>query len=313
MTRPTPRRHRHGGFTLIEMVASMAVLGVILLACGSIVAMATRATTDGNVRTTAQIQAADAAAQVTDDLNVALNFTQRTATAVTFTVPDRLNLGTPQAVTYSWAGTAGSPLTRQFNGGTAVTLLAGVQNFRLGYLTRTMGTATPAQQAVASHTTSTSLRDAPIDNKNYAAEYFAPSLPSGTTSYTLTRLRVQLKAGGGQDGAITVRVTAPPTLLNPTANVMATTTVYESALSTTYEYVDVPLTGLSGLSPSQTLCAVLSYGTGSSGQVCIVETDTSALGILGGACWTTSTNAGSTWSAASALTAPMFTAYGTVP
>ena len=299
------------GFTLVEMSASMIILAVILLACGSIVGLSTRAPTDAAARNSAPLQSADAAAQVADDLNVALNFTQRTSTAVTFTVPDRLNLGAPQQVSYSWAGTTTSPLLRQFNGGSAVAVLSNVQNFQLAYLTRLMGPVVATQQTVVSHTTSTTLKDAPLDLNTFAAEYFTPSLPSGTTSYSLTRLRIMMK-GGGQDGIITLRVTAPTLLTNPTANVLATTAIYGAGFSNAYEYIDVPLTGLSGLRPSQTLCFVFSYSSGN-GQVGVIETDNALTSILTGASWSTSTNAGNTWSIASSLTAPMFYALGTVP
>lgn len=150
------RRHSCCGFTLIEMVTSMAILGILMLACGSIVKMATTATGSSAVRVASELQAADAASRMVDDLNVALNFTQRTAKATTFTVPDRLNTGSPQAVTYSWSGVAGAPLLRAFNGGTATAVLPAVNQLNLDYQTRTVGpVAGPAEQAIYVHDAAT--------------------------------------------------------------------------------------------------------------------------------------------------------------
>jgi len=69
------------------------------------------------------------------DLNEAIRFTERTAAAVTFTVPDRTGDGMTETIRYAWSGAAGDPLTYEFNG-SAVTLASGIQNFDLSYLTR---------------------------------------------------------------------------------------------------------------------------------------------------------------------------------
>jgi hypothetical protein len=77
------------------------------------------------------------------DLQTAKSFTERTATAVTFTVPDRDGDNIDETIRYAWAGTPGDPLTYQLNGGTATTLADDVQQFNLAALDPEMKAALP--------------------------------------------------------------------------------------------------------------------------------------------------------------------------
>lgn len=304
--------HAGRAFTLVEMVTSLAILSILLLACGSIVMMATRATTDGATRNATQLQAADAAAQLTDDLNVALNFTQRTALATTFTVPDRLNAGSPQVVSYSWTGNPGDPLLRQFNAGTATAILSNVQNLNFGFNARLMGPAPSAtEQVLASHDAAIgTFKDNNLDNNNWASQYFVPSLPLGTSSYTLTRVRLMLK-GGAQNTIMNVSLVLPDALFRPTGSTVAAATVYESALSSSYEWIDVYFSGLSKLNPLQGMCITMTPTT--TGAAGAVQVDQSLLSILSNAYFSTTSNAGTAWSAGIATTTARFYVFGTVP
>ena len=306
------RDRHHRGFTLIEMVTSMAILGILMLACGSIVKMATNATGTSAVRAASQLQAADAASRMVDDLNVALNFTQRTAKATTFTVPDRLSAGSPQAVTYSWSGVAGAPLLRTFNGGAATAVVPAVNQLNFDYQTRTVGPAAgPAEQAIYSHDAAVgSFTNFALTDKAWASQYFTPSLPFGTTSYTLKRLRVVLKAGA-QDASMNVVIRLPDLFSKPTGAILAQQTVYISALSTQYEWLDIPF-NLSGLSPYQGLCIVFTAANGST-NLGSIQIDQALLNILSTASWSTTSNSGSSWSGAASTTCSRFYAYATVP
>ncbi len=295
------------------MVTSMIILSVLLLACGSIVMMATRATTDGSVRNVAQLQAADAASQMTDDLNVAINFTQRTSTATTFTVPDRLNAGTPQIVSYSWSGTSGTPLLRQFNGGPATAILSTVQSLNLAYTPRLMGPAPgPVEQVLFSHDAAVGVfKDYKMDDQNWGSQYFVPTLPFGTSSYTLTRVRLMLK-GAPQNAVMNVSLVAPDAFDRPTGTTIAQTTVYGSALSSQYEWIDIPFAGLTNQNPLQALCIVLTPANGGK-DIGNIQIDQSLLNILSNAYWSTTSNAGSSWSAGVSTTVARFYVFGTIP
>ena len=83
--------------------------------------------------TYAAILGYEAVGQMSTELAGALHITERTATAITFTVADRNGDGSPERIRYAWSGVVGAPLTRQYNGGGVVDVLADVQTFELGY------------------------------------------------------------------------------------------------------------------------------------------------------------------------------------
>lgn len=307
-----PRRRNKSAFTLIEMVTSLVILGILLAACGSIVRMATQATGPSAARQAAELQAAEAVSRMTDDLNVATNFTSRSSTAVTFTVPDRLNAGSPQSVSYSWAGTAGSPLLRSFNGGPAATLLPAVSNVNFQYTTRQTGPApAPIEQTIYSHDAATgSFANYAMSDKNWGSQSFIPSLPSGTTSYTIKRIRLMLKTGA-KDAVMTVSLRVADLLAKPTGPLLAQQTVYCSAFSTAYEWVDVPFNA-TGLDPNQTLCIVMSYKSGAT-NLGSFQIDQALLNILTMAKWSTSSDGGASWSSGIGTTCGRFYVYATVP
>src|SRR5687768_15328471 len=100
------RAKSRAGHTLIEMALSCAVVAVLMLAIGS--ALHLTLVTTGDVTQAAALnrETAGVADQVGSDLNLAMNFTERTETAVTFTVPDRQTRGDadrgPDSVRYAW-------------------------------------------------------------------------------------------------------------------------------------------------------------------------------------------------------------------
>lgn len=314
--RTSERSSRCHGFTLVEMVTSLAILGIILLACGSATVMATRAGGDAATRAAAQLQAADAAGQIVDDLNVAIDFTQRTATSVTFTVPDRLNDGSPQTVKYSWTGIIDTPLLRQFNNGPATPILTGVRGLDFGFTTRTVGPEPgPTQRLLFSRATiGGSAKDYTVSGAQWVSQTFSPSLPLGTPSYTLTRVRLSMKSSL-VDGLWDMSIRRPDPFGRPTATVVAEKTVYGSAMSTDLEWIDIPF-DLSGLNPLQSLCVVL-RPVGGTAAIGVVRTDQSLFNILSNGTWASNGSPNSSWTtsdwSATGTVCALMEVYGTVP
>lgn len=137
---PAGRRRRTGasGFTLIEIVVSAAIMTIIMGAMMSVMLIASRAvnTADGANERTAR--ARDVVDQITADLSLAEEFTERTDRAVAFTVPDRDADEQLETIRYAWSGVAGDPLTRQYNGGTEVTVAENVHRFNLAWMLKTV-------------------------------------------------------------------------------------------------------------------------------------------------------------------------------
>jgi hypothetical protein len=119
---------------LVSMVSSTILVGGL---AGTLYIASTAINTDDNGNRHGRI-AGEILGDLIADLRHAKMFTERTATAVAFTVPDRNGDSSDEIVRYAWAGTAGDPLTYQINGGTVTTLAANVQHFNLTALERLM-------------------------------------------------------------------------------------------------------------------------------------------------------------------------------
>jgi prepilin-type N-terminal cleavage/methylation domain-containing protein len=134
--------HCYAAFTLIEMLVSIAVMAVLVTGIASAIVLATR-TAEGAAQPGDLADAAGVVDQITAELAVALSFSERTATAVTFTVPDRDGDEAPETIRYAWSGVAGDPLTRAYKGGEAQAIAQDVQQFNLTYLVKSL--APPAE------------------------------------------------------------------------------------------------------------------------------------------------------------------------
>ena len=309
--RRPPRRC--GAFTLIEMVVSLMVVAVIVVAAGAAVTAAGAGSGPAAARWLAQAQSADAAAQVTDDLNVAVAFTEQTPTSVTCTVPDRVSLGSPNTVRYAWAGTAGSAVTRQFNGGTAVPILSAADGFALTYLVRTYGPAADAALNLGTSISVAAPANYNLTSTAWAAQSFTPVLPSGTTTYSITRLQLPLRATGANDAALAVRITTADSLGRPTSTVLGTAVAFEASFNNNAcNLVDVPFANLTGLTPGQTLCVSVGYLFGT-GNVGTLQYQAGVSVGLNGQVFSTSSNGGTSWTASALSACAPFNVCGTVP
>jgi Tfp pilus assembly protein FimT len=125
------------GYTLVELVTGVAATSILVAGMGSVVMVAARSTNESTLPAR-QIQASRAVHDILAELQFAVSFNERTATAVEFTVTDRDANAVAETIRYAWSGTAGDPLTRKYNGGTAVDYLDNVQAFNYSDLVETV-------------------------------------------------------------------------------------------------------------------------------------------------------------------------------
>ncbi len=126
------------GYSLVELVVAMASSTVLMGGLASTLYISSQALDVDDSATADTSRAAEVLADLTADLRHARRFSERTATAVTFTVPDRDGDLRSETIRYAWSGTPGDPLTYQTNGGSVVTLADNVQSFNLTGRTRQM-------------------------------------------------------------------------------------------------------------------------------------------------------------------------------
>jgi prepilin-type N-terminal cleavage/methylation domain-containing protein len=306
------------GFTLIEMTVSMAILSLILVAIASAVMLGTRAMNAVNSNAVTQtMQARAISEQIAADLKVALAFSERTSTAVTFTVPDRSGDGLPEQIRYAWAGASGA-LTRQYTsaGNTSIgTLATNIQNFDLNWLTRSVGPpAAPvnvesAEQLLIAHNGSagTNIKTFSVTTTAWPSEYFKPTLPANAVSWKITRIKLMLARNGSSFGSLIVQVRGVDAQHKPVTTVSDTTNVSALTLSTTPGYVDVAFSNLAGLDPTQGYCVVVR--TVASPSPATVSYDNASSD--GGMSYTSTSDTGATWSTPVGGTALQYYVYGT--
>ena len=142
MNRPSPHRPR-AGFTLLEMVLSVALLSLLMGAMTFSLTVASRSIDGGTGPAGKAIRGAALIEEMNADLAMATGFSERTATAVTFTVPDRDGDKAPERLRYWWTGEADGRLLRQVNDAPAAVIAEDARHFSLSYSLRTVEAVVP--------------------------------------------------------------------------------------------------------------------------------------------------------------------------
>ncbi len=205
------------GFTLAELVASMAIMTILMTGMGSAIMIASNAMPDGRSPMEITAQSKQVVEDIAGDLLYATSITAKSADSITFIVADR-NHGDPgpETINYSWSGTPGDSLTRQYNGGTVTTVMDNVQDFTLTYTNRTETVTdqvieTSAETVIVSFDDSTAPGGAPqnfgLDLNTWIASFFVADVPNGTGEMQITRGIAKMRQGAhAGSAAVTVAI-----------------------------------------------------------------------------------------------------------
>lgn len=139
------RIHRslRSGYTLIEVVMSLTSASILTAGLATSIAISSRSLTGGGKAVT-RAKSAEVQANMLADLNQATAFSARTATSVTFTVPDRDADNLDETISYSWTGLPSARLTYSYNGSAPTTILNDIQDLQLTYAQRSIAGASSA-------------------------------------------------------------------------------------------------------------------------------------------------------------------------
>jgi hypothetical protein len=187
------------GHSLLELVCTMVAGSVLMAGLASVMFVA------GQVAYTPaassrRLEASQVVNQLADEVRGATFFITHTSHTLEFVVADRDNDGLAERIRYDWSGTAGAPLYKTVNSGTAVAVLASVQNFQLTYtLNPTTTTVTPtvdtSEAVLQSNTNVTGSQYRTIDATNFSAQRIDPtsfsSVPAGATCWNVTKVDFQ--------------------------------------------------------------------------------------------------------------------------
>lgn len=131
-TRPSIARTISGcrsGYTLIELTIATGISGILLSGMMSSVFIALKASDSTSGAPAVTRNAHQVVAQMTAELQFAESIPASGTNSITVTVPDQNGDTIAETITWSWSGTIGDPLTRQFNGGTTVNMIDSIELF----------------------------------------------------------------------------------------------------------------------------------------------------------------------------------------
>jgi prepilin-type N-terminal cleavage/methylation domain-containing protein len=299
------------GFSLMELVVSMAVISVLLVSLGSAIVVTSRAMpAPSSPGGGAEFKRAAALDQMCAELRCATAFTEIGATSVAFSVPDRDKDATEEKIRYAWTGVSGAPLTREYNGGAKVAVADDLASFALAYLkdkhtTSTTGTTTwdsgevqLAAFSAWSGITPTQSTTA-LSTTTWAAEAFTinlVTLPADTTKLAITRvsLRMRKPAGGTQGATIGIYPPSAAGASTPGASPYGTPYSIPAAnMATVLGWVDATFTDVvfGDYKTQDFVIVVKGIGAGSA----TIQYLNSALAPLDSPVYRYTTNSGSSW------------------
>lgn len=211
MSKQTVQPAVRRGFSLLEMVVSLGATSLLVAGVASTVYIASRGTRSEDSPTARVVEAAMSVDEFAAELQYATGFSERSATAVEFTVADRTGDGQPETIRYAWTGTAGDPITRSVNGGTPVDAVPAAEQLLLSYNVQTVsetsteeGTSGESDEVLLAHfngwsgVTATELEHA-LSTTSWLSEYFPVNWPVGAPEVRVTRVRLKLRKS--TDGA----------------------------------------------------------------------------------------------------------------
>jgi hypothetical protein len=244
----------------------MSITSILVVAMGSALLIASHALpTPQSLELTTQA-GIDATSRMIRELRYALNFVERSSTAVEFTVADRDNDATPETIRYAWSGTLGDPLTRQYNAGVAVNVAADVYEFDLVYDTKVVIEQIPttiessATELIGHLTPNNSGRDA-LASTDWIGQYFQPALPPDALRWSVTRVLFMAREHGPNNGQTLVQLRTAQSSSIPTTTVLEQNIMYEADLSSSFWPQQFNF-NLTDLYPGEGLCLVLQWGQG---------------------------------------------------
>lgn len=303
---------RQGGFTLVELILSMAVMVILMGGISSAMLLASRAVPDRQTALTAVNESYQVLEQINAELATAKTFNNLGTNQVVFTVADRNADGVDETIRYIWSGVVGTELKRMYNADALTTALADVQEFQLDYdKTQVPFSWTPAvNESDEMLLVQYNLAGAPttysVNSTNWIGQYFKPTMPAGATSWRVTRVRVKARASGGNAGLARLELRTASGSYLPTTTVLGSVGLMESTLSDKYLWKEFAVSS-GAVSASSGVCMVFKWLTDTSS--CEVQR-----GPAGSATGTfqavSSSTAGASWSVGTE--AIPFQVYGTV-
>ncbi len=292
-------RSRRYAFSLIELSVASSLTVIVMLAVGGALHLMTRGAAGIQASSQLNADASVAMARMRRELGAAVTVTSLTPTHIEFTHPDVDDDGADDLIIYDWPGVAGSSITRQVAGGTAVPIVENVSEFSMTSTCSTVAlpgetsdltgeVVLASHEAIPSGSTG-SFGAGPMSSSSWRGEGFSVSADD-LESYSITRAKVYLK-GTGLTGTLYLSIRSASTNIT-----YETETLSLSSLSSAeYLWYEFTFSSLTAMSPGTTYSLIAYTNTSSIGaNFGRDEYDTNP---VGSDYYKYSTTSGLTWSA----------------
>ena len=255
----SPRR----AYTLVEVSVSLCIIGLLLVATGSAIVLASRAVPNRASVPARAVTAASALEQLRAELAYATSVSELGATAIQFTVPDRTGDGAAETIRWAWDAAPGAPLTRAMNGAAAAVVLDEVREFALVYdrrreqLPETF-TESPETPLVQQDSASNGV-DVEVTSLEWPGQSLRLTFAPDVAWWAVTRIVLKARARSSSDGETRVQLRGADLLGNPTPVVHDQAALLERTLTSSYKWCDMRLARRTRLVPGEPVCVVLRW------------------------------------------------------
>lgn len=259
------------GFTLIELLLALAISIIILSAVQSIVTVAAKSVPAEGMGPYGAVRASVSLEQLGGDLETATMILFADARQLEMVVPDQDGDGFADGVRYSWSGNSGDPLIREYRGNSLASWdKPQVIITRVDWMEFDHERGKPVvisdvvpDTLLASFEPATGVTSTVITSTSAMAQGFRVTLPSTALTYRVTRVAFRAGQSGTVAGSTSLtlgRVTGGGL---PDTTVLATSSVSESRLAPTRQWIEIPVNSSAFLSPGSDLTFALRLTDGS--------------------------------------------------
>lgn len=262
---------------------SMALSAIVLGVLTSLILVAGK-TLPSRSMSGSLVRSSNALDQLADDLRVATSVITLNANTLEISLPDLDGDGDADQVRYSWSGTAGAPLTREYSGSDAtpydvpsavvpsVASLAFIPEIRTSITTSggdtIAGSSTSAEAQLDAYDPSTRLNSVSVRSNVAVGQVFDPVTPQATTTFRVSRIQLRLAQRSPVDGRFVVALRNASGNV-PGSTVLAQQVIDETSLSTSTAWVNVSLPDCPDLDPSLNYAITITWQAGS--RACNVQ------------------------------------------
>ena len=261
------QRMRLGG-SLVELLVSSLIAGIVVSGLQATIATTMRSvpSSDGVASTT--LLTSQIADRLVTELETAIYVTERSATTFGFIVPDRDNDGIDERIRYAWTGAPGGPLTRQYNGGTIVTLASQVNLFSLtpafksvAEMYPSVGVEDATESLLIDNYGTSGLQDNNITSFTWFGQYFTMTLPANSYAWRPTRLQIMAKKNS-VPGTTSVQLRPATANLTPSSTVFEQYSLIDSTMTSSYAWQSLNYNSLAPISSGGSIALALQQQTG---------------------------------------------------